>query len=99
MPEDHPPQPPSEETNMSERIKRYDFVERDGEYESDTGPYCLSTDVDAIEAENARLRRIVEAGDNMRKAIETTLTLDYIPNGLVYSSHAYDAAKAQATTK
>jgi len=58
---------------MSERIKRYMMIAEshtcsDGtpgakvrEEEHPIGAWCRSTDVAALEAENARLRRIVEA--------------------------------------
>ncbi len=94
---------------MSERIKRYMMIAEshtcsDGtpgakvrEEEHPIGAWCRSTDVAAIEAENARLRRIVEAGDKMKDCLhEYALDADW--EAVAYRLiAAYDAAKAQAT--
>jgi len=62
------------------------------EVESPTGRFCLSTDVAAIEAENARLRRIVEAGDKMHSAIREGGS----DTRLRETARAFASAKAQA---
>ena len=102
---------------MSERIKRYMMIAEshtcsDGtpgakvrEAEHPIGAWCRSTDVAAIEAENARLLRIVEAAQNL----PITLACELRNLGMPFSAKridelrdavsAYDAAKAQETTK
>lgn len=52
---------------MSERIKRY--ISSGQLVSHSVGDICKYADVDAIEAENARLRRIVEAAEKMDYAI------------------------------
>jgi len=95
---------------MSERIKRYMMIAEshtcgDGtpgakvrEAEHPIGAWCRSTDVAAIEAENARLRLVEDAADSMATALilfrpETMHSADVKRRALA----AYDAAKAQAT--
>lgn len=103
---------------MSERIKRYMMIAEshtcsDGtpgakvrEAEHPIGAWCLSTDVAAIEAENARLLQIEERADTMREWIREHLkppshqaNLSHNRQRLLDSLAAYDAAKAQETTK
>lgn len=102
---------------MSERIKRYtiEALLSDPivgspraylrEQYAPSGDWCRSTDVAAIEAENARLRRIVEAAEQMREWVVDgavrARTMGYMNTAERINAvlAAYDAAKAQATTK
>ena len=96
---------------MSERIKRYMMIAEshtcsDGtpgakvrEAEHPIGAWCRSTDVAAIEAENARLLRIVEASAKLRRFATNPPTSASEGDELEAAVAKYDAAKAQETTK
>ena len=83
---------------MSERIKRY--ISSGQLVSHSVGDICKYADVAAIEAENARLRLVEDAADSMATALilfrpETMHSADVKRRALA----AYDAAKAQETTK